>query len=232
MLTVTTLPRVKVCCIASRAEAQIAVAHGASAIGLVSAMPSGPGVIDEAQIAHIARAVPPGVSSFLLTSQHDPLAIVAQQRRCGANTIQLVDHLPSAVHTALRAALPGIAIVQVVHVADEQSVAYAGAIAPFVDAILLDSGNPTLAVKELGGTGRTHDWQISRRIRETVAVPVYLAGGLRPDNVHEALETVRPFGLDICSGVRTQGALDAQKLAAFMAAVRSWTAGATIAVAP
>jgi phosphoribosylanthranilate isomerase len=227
--TDTALPRVKVCCIASREEAQLAIAHGVSAIGLVSAMPSGPGVIDEAQIAHVARAVPPGVASFLLTSLHEPLAIIAQQRRCSANTIQLVDHLPSSVHTALRAALPGIAIVQVVHVADEQSVAYAVAIAPFVDALLLDSGNPTLAVKELGGTGRTHDWQISRHIRETVAVPVYLAGGLRPDNVNEALETVQPFGLDVCTGVRTHGALDARKLAAFMAAVRNWTAGATIA---
>lgn len=227
MPTVTTRPRVKVCCIASQAEAQLAVAHGASAIGLVSAMPSGPGVIDEAHIAHIAREVPPGVASFLLTSLHEPSAIIAQQRRCRATTIQLVDHLPSAVHAALREALPGIAIVQVVHVADEQSALYASDIAPFVDAILLDSGNLTLAIKELGGTGRTHDWQISRRIRETVGVPVYLAGGLRPDNVHQALETVQPFGLDVCSGVRTHGALDGQKLAAFMSAVGNWTVGAT-----
>jgi phosphoribosylanthranilate isomerase len=97
------------------------------------------------------------------------------------------------------------------------------AVAPQVDAILLDSGNQALAVKELGGTGRTHDWRLSREIRERINVPMFLAGGLKPGNVHRAVHDVEPFGLDVCTGVRTEGNLDRGKLEAFFRAVRSVT---------
>lgn len=212
--------RVKVCCVASAEEAALAVSLGASAIGLVSHMPSGPGVIGEERIAAIAPTVPPGVETFLLTSLHDAEAIAAQQARCGTTTVQLVDHLPVSTLVSLRALRPDVQLVQVVHVADETSFDYAVRIAQHVDAILLDSGNVSLPVKELGGTGRTHDWQLSRLIRDAVNVPVWLAGGLRAHNVREAIATVRPYGLDLCTGVRTDGALDPGKLAEFMAAVR------------
>jgi phosphoribosylanthranilate isomerase len=213
-------PRVKICCISSVDEARLAVAAGASALGLVSAMPSGPGVIAEELIAEIAATVPPGVATFLLTCLEDVDAIVAQQRRCRTNTLQLVDALPPGAHARLREALPGIGLVQVVHVVDEDSIAEAATLAPHVDGLLLDSGNPKLAVKELGGTGRKHDWAISRRIVEAVApVPVFLAGGLNPENAAEAVAQVGSFGLDLCSGVRTNGRLDPEKLAAFFSAL-------------
>jgi phosphoribosylanthranilate isomerase len=212
----TATARVKICCIESTEEAWLAIDRGASALGLVSRMPSGPGPIAEALIAEIATTVPPGVATFLLTCEQDVDAIVAQQRRTGANTIQLVDRLERGTHRDLRAAMPGIAIVQVIHVRGEESVDEALQVAPNVSAVLLDSGNPSLAVKELGGTGRRHDWAISRRIRETVDVPVYLAGGLRAENVAEAIREVGPYGLDVCSGVRSGGKLDVGKLDAFM----------------
>ena len=211
--------RVKICCIARVEEAHLAIAHGASAVGLVSRMPSGPGVIAEDLIAEIAAAVPPGVASFLLTSEIDVPAIIDQQRRTCVNTLQLVDALPPGAHQQLREALPGIALVQVVHVVGEQSIAEAVAIAPHVDAILLDSGNPAAPVKELGGTGRVHDWTISRQIRETVRCPVFLAGGLHPRNVNAAIRRIGPYGLDVCSGVRTNGRLDPAKLRDFFAEV-------------
>jgi phosphoribosylanthranilate isomerase len=213
--------RVKVCCIASVAEAALAVRYGASAVGLVSAMPSGPGVIDDDAIRGIARVVPPGVATFLLTAQTSCEDIAAQQRRARVNTLQLVDRMERSALTALREELPGIDLVQVVHVLGQESLVEASEVAPFVDAILLDSGNPGLSVKELGGTGRTHDWGVSRAIVEAVQVPVYLAGGLNPENVGEAIRAVRPFGVDLCSGLRTDGALDEQKLARFMAEVRA-----------
>ena len=212
--------RIKVCCIASEEEAALAIAMGASAIGLVSRMPSGPGPIPEARIRDIARIVPPGVATFLLTSETTAEPIIAQQRYCGTNTLQLVDEVEPGVHAALRAALPGVKIVQVIHVRDDDSVAEARQVSPHVDAILLDSGNPSLATKELGGTGRAHDWAVSRRIREAVKVPVYLAGGLNPQNVAKAIAQVEPFGVDVCSGLRTEGRLDAEKLEHFMRAVR------------
>ena len=212
-------PRVKICCIASLEEAELAIRYGASALGLVSDMPSGPGPIADERIGEIARAIPPGVASFLLTCRQDASSIIDQQRRLKTSTIQLVDSVaPDAYHT-LRDSLPGIALVQVIHVRGESAIDEALRVAPYVDALLLDSGNASLAVKELGGTGRKHDWAISRRLREAVPVPVYLAGGLNPDNVREAIERVGPFGLDVCSGVRTGGALDVQKLKKFFAAV-------------
>ncbi len=215
----TLRPRVKVCCIASVEEAWVAIRAGASALGLVSAMPSGPGVIAEQQIAAIARRVPPGVASFLLTSARDTATIIAQQRRLRVDTLQIVDMLADGTYDDLREALPGISLVQVIHVVGPESLAEAVHLAPHVDALLLDSGNPALAVKELGGTGRVHDWQVSRAIRAAVAVPVFLAGGLHAGNVAEAIRQVGPYGLDLCSGVRSDGALDPAKLAAFFAAV-------------
>jgi phosphoribosylanthranilate isomerase len=216
-----TIPAIKVCCIAGVGEARLAITHGAAAIGLVSEMPSGPGVIPEALIAEIAASVPPGIGTFLLTCRQSVDGIAEQQRRTRVNTIQICDDLADGAHRDLKAALPGIALVQVIHVDGDAAVDRAVAAAPSVDAILLDSGNQKRAVKELGGTGRRHDWTISRRIRDAVRVPVYLAGGLRADNVAEAMATVAPFALDVCSGVRTDGRLDEDKLAAFMRAARA-----------
>jgi phosphoribosylanthranilate isomerase len=217
----TRKPRVKICCIASRSEAWMAIEHGASAIGLVSAMPSGPGPIAEELIAEIAAVVPPGVASFLLTCKQDVASIVDQQKRLRVNTIQICDRLVDGSYLNLRASMPGVSLVQVIHVTGPESVEEAQAISPHVDAILLDSGNQSLSVKELGGTGRTHDWRLSRIIRETIDVPLFLAGGLRADNVQEAIRTVEPFGVDVCSGVRTDGHLDRNKLDDFFAAINS-----------
>ncbi|MBU2646740.1 phosphoribosylanthranilate isomerase [bacterium] len=211
--------RVKICCIHSIGEALLAVRLGASAVGLVSEMPSGPGVIPETDITEIAMAVPPPIATFLLTSKTAADEIIAQQMRCRVNTLQLCDRVDAAVHAELRASLPGISLVQVIHVSGEASVAESVLAARGVDALLLDSGNQSLPVKELGGTGRTHDWTLSARIVRESPVPVFLAGGLNPANVGEAIRAVRPFGVDLCTGVRTANSLDEQKLSRFMAAV-------------
>ena len=208
--------RVKVCCIASDEEAALAIRMGASAIGLVSQMPSGPGSIAEALIRDIAHNVPPGVDTFLLTCETTAERIIAQQRFCRTTTIQLVDEVEPGVHARLREALPGVSLVQVIHVRDDDSLRQSVAVASAVDALLLDSGNPSAPTKELGGTGRVHDWAVSRRIRDSVDVPIYLAGGLNPGNVGKAIARVEPFAVDVCSGLRTNGALDELKLAAFM----------------
>ena len=209
-------PHIKICCIASLDEARLAIDAGAAALGLVSAMPSGPGVIDEATIAAVAAAVPREVQTFLLTAHTDAAAIVAQHRRCRTTTLQLVDALAPRELRDLRRAMPRVTLVQVVHVTGPTALDDALAVAPMVDALLLDSGNPMLAVKQLGGTGRTHDWAVSREIVQRAGVPVWLAGGLNAGNVAEAIASVRPHGLDLCNGVRdSEGRLDAGKLRAF-----------------
>ena len=213
-------PKIKICCIGSIEEANLAVNYGASAIGLVSEMPGGPGVISEELIEEIALGVLPSISTFLLTSKQAAASIIKQQKRCKVNTLQLCDRLVTGTHRDLREALPSIKIVQVIHVTGEESVEKAKAIAPEVDALLLDSGNTSSAVKELGGTGRTHDWSLSRKIVDSVDIPVWLAGGLNPDNIDDAISTVKPYGVDVCSGVRTESKLDEEKLHRYTDQVR------------
>jgi phosphoribosylanthranilate isomerase len=214
-----TRPRVKICCISSVEEAKMAIEYGASALGLVGNMPSGPGVIEDELINQIAKAVPPPISTFLLTSETKPQDIILHYRRVNTTTIQIVDELEKREYELLRNELPYVKLVQVIHVIDEDSVKEAIEISNYVDAILLDSGNPNLSVKELGGTGRTHNWELSRDIRKAIPIPLYLAGGLNKDNVRQAIETVKPFGLDLCSSVRTDGKLDRQKLKDFFNAI-------------
>jgi phosphoribosylanthranilate isomerase len=204
-------------------EVWMAIDAGASAIGLVSPMPSGPGPISNEKAAEIAAEVPPGIDAFLLTPLQTVEELVEQNRIVKARTLQLVDELPEGAYAELRRAMPGVKLVQVIHVGGAESVNDALTVARDVDAILLDSGNPALKVKELGGTGRRHDWAVSRQIREAVDVPVWLAGGLGPENAREAIETVQPFALDVCSGLRFGEGydLDPDRLDRFMAAVRS-----------
>ena len=213
--------RIKICCIASIEEMRSALSAGATALGFVSRMPSGPGPIDEELIAEIVPRVPDGVRTFLLTCETEAEAIIAHARRCRTNTLQLVDRVADDAYPRLRQALPGVKLVQVIHVGGEDAFAEAVGAAAHADALLLDSGQPHAAIKVLGGTGRVHDWALSRRIVEAVACPVFLAGGLRADNVGAAIATVRPFGVDVCTGVRRPDdyALDPGKLKAFVASV-------------
>lgn len=196
----------------------MAIRAGAAALGLVGRMPSGPGPISDEMILDIARQVPPPVATFLLTCETSAQEIIRHQQRVHTNTIQIVDRLEEGAYDDIRRVLPAVKLVQVIHVIDDASLEEALAAAEHVDALLLDSGNPNLATKVLGGTGRVHDWRVSRKICEQARVPVFLAGGLKADNVRQAIEAVQPYGLDLCSGVRTDGNLDPEKLEAFFAA--------------
>ncbi len=208
--------RIKVCCIGSLEEARIAIGFGADAIGLVGKMPSGPGPIPDELIKLIANSIPPLVGTFLLTSEVSADEIIRHQQRTGTNTIQIVDLLSNGSYSQIKDALPSVKIVQVIHVIDSQSVDLALKLSESVDALLLDSGNPNLIIKELGGTGRVHDWSLSRQIRDHSECPVILAGGLKPENVRQAITAVQPFAVDVCSGVRSNGLLDKEKLKNFI----------------
>lgn len=199
----------------------MAISHGADAVGLVAKMPSGPGPITDELIADIAKTIPAGIASFLLTSEQSSVKIIDHVQRTGTTTVQIVDELSEGTYLQIREALPELQIVQVIHVTGEESIEQALQVQEYVDYILLDSGNPKAAIKTLGGTGNTHNWSISRRLVKAVDVPVFLAGGLNAVNVQEAIQTVQPHGVDICSGVRTEGKLHKQKLVDFINAVNS-----------
>ena len=209
-------PRTKICRIQSLAEAQLAIRYGATELGFVSHMPSGPGVISEDKIAEIIQHVPPSVNSALLTSKQTTLEIVAQQQRCKADIIQLCDHLDKDAYDQLKQALPGVLLMHVIHINSDADVAEAIDMQHSVDMLLLDSGSKTTSIKTLGGTGKIHDWRLSKKIVELVNVPVFLAGGLNADNVGKAIDLVHPAGVDVCTGVRTEWRLDEAKLATFI----------------
>ncbi len=214
-------PKIKICCIANKLEADLAMKYGATAIGLVSHMPSGPGVISEKSIKEIAAHVPPSIDTFFLTSETRANAIISQHQLVLTNTIQLVDKVEQEDFKLLRKALPEVTLIQVIHVQDENSIEEAKAAASYADALLLDSGRPQLKTKILGGTGQVHDWKYSKRIRSVVNIPIYLAGGLHNSNVLTAIKTVQPYGIDLCTGVRTDGKLNEDKLRAFFKAINS-----------
>ncbi|MBY6241147.1 phosphoribosylanthranilate isomerase [Methylosinus sp. Sm6] len=212
--------RIKVCCIASPDEARIAVGEGADALGLVARMPSGPGPISDDAIAEVTAAAPPAVATFLLTCETTADAISAHIRRTHPSTVQIVAPLDPTEAARLAKIEPHVRRVQVVHVAGPDALDLIDAYSAHVHAFLLDSGRPHAPVAELGGTGRVHDWTISAQFVRASALPVFLAGGLSPANVGEAIRRVRPFGVDLCSAVRTDGRLDRLKLQAFVGAVR------------
>ncbi len=211
--------RIKICCISSAEEAGMAIRAGADALGLVGAMPSGPGPIPDAAIAEIAQTIHPPVASFLLTSEQTATGIIAHLHRVHTNTVQIVDKLVDGDYQLIKKSFPAVRVVQVIHVTGPDSIAEALVAAEGADSLLLDSGNPLAPVKTLGGTGQTHDWAISREIVRAVNVPVFLAGGLHHENVAAAIRQVRPFAVDVCSGVRTAGKLDRRKLHDFIRAV-------------
>ncbi|MBT8380949.1 MAG: phosphoribosylanthranilate isomerase [Ignavibacteria bacterium] len=213
--------KVKICCVQSLDEAKLAIKYGASAIGLVSEMPSGPGVISEKLILKIASQIPSNIKTFLLTSKLATEDIILQLKKCKTNTVQLVDSVELKVYNKLRKEIPEISIVQVIHIAGKESINNARKVEKYVDAILLDSGNQNKKIKELGGTGRTHNWEISRQIVDQLKIPVYLAGGLNAENIKEAVQFVHPYGVDLCSGVRTNNKLDEDKLKRFFDTLKS-----------
>lgn len=192
----------------------MALENGADFIGLVGPMPSGPGILSLDEISQIVRAIPAEATTVLLTSSSDVSAIIADYNQVKTKAIQLVRELSVSELTAVRTALPDVMLLAVVHVENASAIERAKSYEDSADYILLDSGKPTAGI--LGGTGNTHDWSVSKRIVEEVKIPVLLAGGLNAENVKDALEGVNPHGVDLCSGVRTNGHLDPEKLRDFV----------------
>ncbi len=214
----------KVCCMLSPAEADLAIAAGALAVGLVGEMPNGPGLLTDDAIRTIADHVSARhgnkIWTTLLTSRTTGDAIADHIADTGVNSVQIVDDPAPGAYGGIRRAHPDIRIIQVIHVEGQSAVEAARHAAEEADFILLDSGKPSAPVRTFGGTGDVHDWSISRKIVEVLDKPVFLAGGLGPENIMDAVAAVRPHGVDICSGLRDKSrayALVEAKLNAFAA---------------
>jgi phosphoribosylanthranilate isomerase len=205
---------------ASLEEVQLAIRAGADAVGFVCATPTSVRTIDKQRVALITPLIPPPIESFLLTSELTASSIAKNVQLTGASTVQILSHISLTESKQLSELIPTIKRVQVIHVESEVTLELIDKYSPYVHSFLLDSGRPNLKTPEYGGTGRTQNWSISAEFVKKCPLPVYLAGGLTTENVSEAIRLVRPFGVDLCSGVRTNSRLDPGKLKAFIAEVR------------
>lgn len=219
-----TLPgavRVQIAGISTLADALAVERAGAEAIGFTLGLPTGPhNGLDERGARAIIASLPPLVVPVLITYLDTAAAVVPLCRYLGVSTVQLHAGAPPSEIAAMRAALPGLKVILAVNVTGATSLDDAMRVWDDADALILDSYDPVTG--RHGATGRTHDWGISRRIVEASPVPVILAGGLAPENVGEAIRAVRPWAVDVHTGVeRPDGSTDPARVRAFVAAVRA-----------
>lgn len=209
------MPFIKICGLQSYGDARLALDCGATALGfLVELTHRAEDKIDIGTARDIIRRLPADADTVLVTHLTDAPEIAALADAIGARSIQVHGDVPPEVVARLAALARGRALIKAVHVMGPEAVADARAYVGIADALVLDSRT----ADRLGGTGRTHDWSISRRIVEAVApMPVYLAGGLNPGNVADAIAAMRPAGVDVNSGVEdADGRKEAEKVRLFV----------------
>jgi phosphoribosylanthranilate isomerase len=214
------MPFIKICGIQTYEEAAAALHCGATALGfLVGLTHRAEDGIDAADARSIVQRLPTDTQVVLVTHLLHPVPVADLSLSIGARTVQVHDDMEIADLRRLRALLPGIRLLKAIHVTGTDALGRALDYAAVADALVLDSRT----ADRLGGTGLTHDWSISRQlVAAASAVPVYLAGGLRPENVEQAIAQVRPAGVDVNSGVEALGGQkDAARMRAFVARARA-----------
>jgi len=213
--------QVKICGVKRAEDAGLAVAAGADALGfLVGQTHTSADFIAPLTAKAIAASLPSGVIGVLVTHLTDPGDVLDLAVLTGLTTVQLHGEIWPEDVARLRRAAPDLTFLKSFHVTDEAGLAYGEAFVGLVDGFVLDTANPKTG--QIGGTGQTHDWNLSRRIVERYrSVPVILAGGLNPDNVAEAIAAVGPFGVDVNSSTKgTDGFKSEAKARAFVANAR------------
>ena len=209
---------VKICGIRRHEDALIAAELGADAIGLlVGQKHNSPDFVSVTVARDISRALPLSVEAVLVThiKEIDELERLLQEG--DIMTVQLQSEIAPSSVEGLRGPLPPLKIFKSASVISADSVAYPEAFEKLVDGFVLDSIN--VATGQVGGTGKTHDWSVSRQIvMRYPEVPIILAGGLNSENVRSAIEYVHPFGVDVNSGTKAaDGFKDPRKMEAFIA---------------
>lgn len=210
-------PRVQIAGISTLDDALACERAGADAIGFTIGLPTGPhNGLDEAGAAAIIRRLPPFITPVLITYRVTAAEVVPMCRAMGVSQVQLHAPADPAELEKMRAAIPGLKLILAVNVTGPEALDLARERAARADALILDTYDP--ATGRHGATGKTHDWSLSARIVEAVGVPVILAGGLTPANVAAAIRRVRPWGVDVHTGVeRPDGTTDHDLVRAFVA---------------
>lgn len=210
------LPFIKVCGIQTLEDAVLCIDAGANTLGfLVGLTHLAEDKVSAEQAGSIIAAVKNKVRTVMVTHLTDPDEVTEIAKKIGVSTVQIHDDMPVDAIRILRKTLPGFTLIKAVHVIGDDALQKAKLFEDCVDFILLDSRTKD----RLGGTGMTHDWNISRQIASQSKLPVILAGGLNPDNIDAAIASVRPAGIDANSGLENrEGRKDFQKVAAFVKA--------------
>jgi phosphoribosylanthranilate isomerase len=210
--------RVKFCGTASLADMQCAVDAGCDAMGFIMGVThQSSDFVTPAEAAEMVRQLPPFIEPVAVThlQETEDLIRLVKDSRC--TTLQVQNTVEPSELDVIRYALPYLKIVKAVHVTDASAVKTAKRYEPHADALILD----TRTAEKIGGTGIVHDWNISAKIVANSAIPVILAGGLTPENVREAIQKVRPYGVDVHTGVRKNGARNPERTLAFAREARS-----------
>ena len=200
----------KLCGLSREEDVDAAVEAGADALGFIVGFPKSPRNQTLENAAELRERVPPFVSSVLVTT----IGVVRMQStriaRMAPESIQLYGYQRDPIKLRRRLGIP---LIRPIHMEPSQ-VENVMSLAEGYDAIIIDTHDPALA----GGTGRTSDWGSCRVVRERVApLPMVLSGGLTPDNVGEAIRAVRPYAVDVSSGVESSpGRKDRAKMSEFV----------------
>jgi len=219
---------VKICGVRRQEDALLAAELGADAIGLlVGQKHTSPDFIFTTVAKDIARALPPSVEAVLVTHVEDLDELERLLQQSEIRTIQLHSEIAPSSVERLRGRLPHLKIFKSINIISADSVAYPEAFEKLVDGFVLDSIN--VATGQLGGTGKTHDWSVSRQIvMRYPEIPIILAGGLNSENVRSAIEYVHPFGVDVNSGTKApDGFKDTRKMEEFIVQAKGLAKGQT-----
>ena len=197
---------------------QCAVDAGCDALGFIMGVTHrSSDVVTPAEAAKLIRRLPPFIEPVAVThlQETEDLIRLVKDSRC--TTLQIQDTIEPSEIDVIRDALPYAKIVKAVHVTGESAIAMGKRYEPYADALILD----TRTGDQIGGTGIPHDWNISATIVATSAIPVILAGGLTPENVREAIRKVRPYGVDVHTGVKKDGVRNPDRTLAFAREARN-----------
>ncbi len=208
------LMRTKVCGIRNLQDAMTAINAGADAVGfLVGITHLAEDKISKEDARNIIEKLPPFVSTVLVTHLTDKDEIVELAKYLHVDTVQIHDYIPPEDVKYVREKLYYCKILKAIHVLDrDEALNMVKLFEGCCDALLLDSRTK----ERLGGTGLTHDWNVSREIVEKSSVPVILAGGITDKNSYDAVKKVRPYGIDANSGVEIDGYKSYEKVKAYI----------------
>ncbi|MBO5344578.1 MAG: phosphoribosylanthranilate isomerase [Clostridia bacterium] len=171
--------------------------------------------ISKEQAREIKLALPKNIKTTLITHLEKADDIIEIASFIDVDYIQLHSHLPETEVETIKQALPNTKLLRLIHIAEDGTILNDLSKIKYVDFYFTDSIN--LKTNQVGGTGLLHSWETDKKLVETLDKPVFVAGGLTPENVGEIVNFCKPYGVDVNSGCRaTGGGRDKLKMKQFV----------------